>query len=235
MSKNQHPVIFRDSRKEKRELEDKKLGEIKNIDTVRQPENIENKINDFSPIGVGLMSKESLEKRIEEANILKKIDKFSLSYIEDYEEEEAKRLIEESLGFEPFHVVGWQIAVKVFTRPEELKPFKTEDGRMVSIVIPEEARAHDKFVNCVGLVLNQGPLCYTGKYFQESIFMRIFRFLFGQFMKPSRLVPWCKIGDWVVFDRNAGPQINYRGVPITILEDKNIRGVVPDPTFVSRY
>jgi co-chaperonin GroES (HSP10) len=59
--------------------------------------------------------------------------------------------------------------------------------------------------------------------------------MFGKWMAPSKLVPWCKVGDWVVFDRNAGPQINYRGVPVTIIEDKNIRAVVECPTYVSRY
>jgi hypothetical protein len=43
------------------------------------------------------------------------------------------------------------------------------------------------------------------------------------------------VGDWVIFDRNAGPQINYRGLPVTIIEDKNIHGIVPRPEYVSRY
>lgn len=165
----------------------------------------------------------------------KNIDKFRLSYIEDYEEEEARRLVEESLGFEPIRVTGWQIAVKVYTRPEDVKEIITDSGKKISIYLPNESRAHDKFVNCVGLVINMGVDCYKDKYFVEPLYMQLIRKVFGKWMKPSTKRPWCKIGDWVVFDRNAGPQINYRDVPVTILEDKHIRAVVECPTHVSRY
>lgn len=180
---------------------------------------------------------EYLKERDKELSLKQsqKIDKFKLSYIEDYEEEEAKKLIEECLGFEPIRTCGFNMAVKVYVRPQDVRQVVRSDGSVVSLYLPDEARAHDKFVNCVGLVISQGPLCYIGDFFQEHWAKRLVRKFFGDFMKPSKLVPWCKVGDWVVFDRNAGPQVNYRGVPVTLIHDKHVRSVVPDPTYVTRY
>lgn len=217
--------------KEKLESEDKKLGK----DIKKEPDNS----NNVSSPPTLHKNKDAASQWSEDKEISVKdsqrIDKFSLSYIEDYEEEEAKKLIEECLGFEPIRTCGFNMAVKVYVRPEDVHEFTRPDGKKVSLYLPDEARAHDKFVNNVGLVISQGPLCFIGDFFQEKWQMRLLRKLFGKFMKPTKLVPWCKVGDWVVFDRNAGPQINYRGLPVTLIHDKYVRAVVPKPTYVSRY
>lgn len=175
-------------------------------------------------------------KIFEQPTINTKIDRFKTSYVEDHEVEEAKKIIEESLGFEVPRVCGYHMVVKIFVRPEDVHEFTDEKGNKKSIYLPESATAQDKFRSCVALVLNQGPECYTGKRFQENPVIRFFRKtgLFKSWLGPIRKRPWCKVGDWVVIARNAGPQVNYRGMPVTYLPDDQIFGVVPDPTFVTR-
>lgn len=193
-------------------------------------------IQDGSQSLVQQKDKNIVEKgqEINEVNS-RKIDKFRLSYIEDYEEEDAKRLIQESLGFEPIRTIMWQVAIKVYVREEDIRQITTDDGRKISIYLPESATAHDKFVNCVGLVISMGPSACKGPAFEEPLYMKVLRLIFGRWMKPTRYPVPFKIGDWVLFDRNSGPQVNYRGVPVTITEDKYVRAVVADPTYVSRY
>lgn len=180
-------------------------------------------------------ARERIENVKEYTDKSSRIDRFKLSYIEDYEEDEAKRQIEEALGFEPIRVTWWQIAIKVYVRPEEVRRFKTDDGREIGIYIPDEARAHDKFVNNVGLIMNIGPLAFLAKPFQEPLPIQIWRYFFGRWMKPSPYKRPFKVGDWVVFDRNSGPEVNYRGVPVVLTEEKFVRAVIEDPSFVTRY
>lgn len=165
-----------------------------------------------------------------------KIDRFKTSFVEDCEVEEAKKIITEQLGFEPPRACGYHMAVKIFVRPEDVHEFTDEHGNKKSIYLPAMSTAQDKFRSCVALVLNQGPECYTGKRFKENPLIRFFRItgLFKSWLGPIRKRPWCKVGDWVVIARNAGPQVNYRGMPVTYLPDDQIFGVVPDPTFVTR-
>lgn len=149
-----------------------------------------------------------------DATVVNRIDKFRLSFIEDYEEEEACKLIEESLGFERPRPVGYRMAVKIYTRPEDVVKVKGPDGKERSLYLPAVVRADDKFKNCSALVVAQGPDCYKD---------------------PKRTsAPWCKVGDWVVIARNAGPQVNYKGVPMTIIPDDAVYLIIQDPNDVTR-
>lgn len=160
--------------------------------------------------------------------------KFQLSFIEDYEEETAKQQIEDHLGFPPPRCAAYMMAVKIYVRPDEIREFVGPDGKTRSIYLPAMATANDKYRSCVGLVLSQGPEAYTGKRFEEPLYMKVIRKFFGKWMKPTKKVPWCKVGDWVVFARQAGPQVNYRGVPLTYIPDEAIFDIVSDPEHVTR-
>lgn len=230
-------IVYHDSRKEKAEKE--RLDELKKV---KEAEALKAK---EVPIIMNTPKKEILaSEKIAESKQLyvtpdskvKKdlINKFKLSYIEEYEEQEAKRQIEDALGFEPLRVTGWQIAVKVFERPEDFHEFVTETGERKVIYLPDTLTSHDKFINPVGLVINMGPDCYKGPAFQGPMYLRILRKFFGRWMKPDTFVPWCKVGDWVIFHRNAGPQIKYRDHPVTIIEDKHILSVVACPSYVQK-
>src|SRR5579859_5957784 len=146
----------------------------------------------------------------------------SYSYIEPHEEQEAIRIIEEKLGFPRPRVTGYFIAVKIFLADEKIITKKNSVGKDIqiavpdgynpetekvyvnksdgTIVLPEHVVEERKFRNCSGLILAMGPLAYKGKKFEGS-------------------GPWCKVGDWVMFPRNEGHQINYRGIPMQIIPD----------------
>lgn len=162
------------------------------------------------------------------------LDKFRLSFIEKHEEAEAKQYIEKLLGFEAPRVSAYHMAVKIFVRPEETQEITKDNGEKIRIYLPSIVTAHDKYRNCVALVVSQGPEAYQHKRFRENIFIRFLRKFFNKWMPPQRKKPWCKVGDWVIMARNAGPQINYRGVPMTIIPDDQIYGVIEDPNFVTR-
>ena len=138
------------------------------------------------------------------------------SYIEDFEEEEAKQFIEEELGFESIKAFSKQIVVKIFVRPEEISTFTTAEGKTVSIVIPEMYLANDKYTNFTALVLDIAKDCYTDEEYKET-------------------GPWCKVGDWVIIPRNVGTQQDYRGVTVQVIPEHAIYCVAEDPTYVERY
>lgn len=145
------------------------------------------------------------------------------SFIEPHEEQEAKDFIEKHLGFPAPRCVGWQMAVKIYIREEDIheakdesgKPILGADGKPIKIYLPSSIRTGEKFISCVGLVVSQGPDCYKGERFKES-------------------GPWCKVGDWVMFPRHEGTQISYRGIPMFVINDDKVKMVVEDPTYVTR-
>jgi len=157
-----------------------------------------------------------------------------LSFIEDWEEEEAKKLIEEELGFERPRVSGWLLAVKVWTRPEDIHSFVDDQGNAKSIVLPTMITNEDRYRSCTGLVLAMGPDCYNDSRFVEPLYMRVIRSLFWWCMPPSKKAPLCKVGDWIVFPRNEGVQVTYRGVPMQYIPDDKVLGIVSDPSHVTR-
>ena len=136
------------------------------------------------------------------------------SFVEEHELEENKKLIKEHLGFEPPRVVGFNMCVKIYVRPNEIVTSKGEDGVVRKFYLPDSVTAHDRFRSCVALVCAQGNECYTAPQFQG--------------------IRWCNVGDWIVIPRNEGIQINYRGVPMQFIQDINMYAVVEDPTYVTR-
>lgn len=160
--------------------------------------------------------KEFLQKESEKTDVNKSrnIDKFRFSYIEEYEEEEAIRQVEEALGFPRMRPPGYMMAVKVYVRPEDIHEFVKEDGTKGFIALPESVSGREKWSSCVALVLAQGPDAYAHPKFNGY--------------------KWCKIGDWIVFPRNAGTQVNYRGIPIQYIPDDTVLDIVADPSWVTR-
>jgi hypothetical protein len=163
-------------------------------------------------------------RETQEQIINKRVDKYRLSYIEDYEEDEARKQIEELLGFEAPRVCGFHMAVKIYVRPDQI-----EGG----IYIPDMVTANDRFRNCTALVIAKGSECYSSGRFTESLTKKILRVFFSKWMPPVKK-PWCKVGDWIVFPRNEGPQINYRGIPMQIIPDDKCYMIIQDPTHVTR-
>jgi len=145
------------------------------------------------------------------------------SFIEPHEEQEAKDLIEKTLGFPAPPTCGYYITLKVHVRSNKVVAITNEDGspRLMSdgtqayLEIPDYTTANDKYTQYVGLVISVGSEAYKGKRFRKS-------------------GPWCKVGDWVVFGRQEGPHFLYRDVPFAMVPDDKIYMVVPDPSYVTR-
>lgn len=142
----------------------------------------------------------------------------TLSFIEPYEEQVAKDLIDQSfiqMTGKPFDMrpAGYLVALKIYVRAEELKTIKRDDGTEATIYLPDIVRAEDKFQSCAALVCAMGPEAYQGEKFKDS-------------------GPWCKVGDWVMIPRYEATALSYRGVAMALLPDDRILAVIADPTDV---
>lgn len=191
-----------------------KRSQNKNIVIKHTPEQIAIENQRLADEHLKLLREEELRIHGVDASKARSVDSFRLSYIEDYEEADAIKMIEDLLGFERPRPTGYHIAVKIYVRDEDVGKLYDKDGRETLLYAPAQVSAHDKFRNCSALVLAIGPDAYRGS-----------KFISG---------PWVRVGDWVVIARNGGPQVNYRGVPVTFIPDDNIYCVIPDPTFVTR-
>ena len=146
---------------------------------------------------------------------MKNLNRSISSYIEDFEEEEAKKFIEEELGFPALKGFSKKLVVKIFVRPEEISTFKTAEGKTVSIVLPEMFLANDPYTNFTALVIHVAQDCYTDEEYKET-------------------GPYCKVGDWIIIPRNVGTQQNYRGVTVQVIPEHAVYCVVEDPSYVER-
>jgi co-chaperonin GroES (HSP10) len=142
----------------------------------------------------------------------------SLSYIEPHEAKEVDELIIKELGFEPPRPCGYQILVKIYTRPEDYHTIQREDGTTVSILLSNIYTSNDKWSSCVGLVMKLGPDAYKT----------------GHFKRNSSNMVWCRPGDFVIIPRHEGTLITYKDIPFMILPDDRILAVVQDPQDVRR-
>ena len=137
--------------------------------------------------------------------------KQSLGYVTAEEEDTVKKMIFDSLGFEPPIMTGWHLLIKLWVNDDELQEFEQEDGSKVKLYIPEEVRNGEKFQSVTGLVIAMGDECYTDK-------------------KKK----WCRIGDFVGFPRHAGTQVYFEGVPCMVLDDDKMFCIVKDPRSLTR-
>lgn len=148
----------------------------------------------------------------------------SVGYVTPDEVPEAKKLIDAqfvALTGKPFgyRPTGYFIALKIYIRPEELKKVKKDDGTEGVIYLPDTVRADEKYTSCAALVCAVGPQAYRGKHADGSD-----RYPEG---------PWCQPGDWVAIPRHESFLVSYRGVPMALLPDDKILGVIEDPTDIS--
>lgn len=151
------------------------------------------------------------------------VKEFSMSHIEPYEEEKAKKLVldhfEQLTGKRMMpRPAGYMVAVKIYVRPEEMKEITREDGSKTTLYLPSVATREDKFSSVSALVVALGPQAYKGKNH------------LGEDRFPEG--PWCKVGDFVAIPRNEGFLFNYRGVTMSLLPDDKIMAIIEDPTDV---
>lgn len=137
----------------------------------------------------------------------------TLSKIEAHEEAEAKAAIDEqfiALTGKPIDLqpAGYFVAMKVWVPEDHIV---TEGG--AKLYMPETFRDERKYTSGVALVCAMGPEAYKGDRYKES-------------------GPWCKVGDWVMFQRYEAIALSYRGVAMAIIPDDRILAVISDPTEI---
>jgi len=149
----------------------------------------------------------------------------TLSYIEPHESALAEELIIKELGFEPPRPCGYQILVKIYTRPEDYKELITETGEKKMLYLPEAYGQQDKWSSCVALVVRLGPTAYkTGHHRRNN----------SDSTQAGEPLVWCQPGDFVIIPRHEGTMFTYKKVPFMTLPDDRILNVVQDPQDVSR-
>lgn len=146
-----------------------------------------------------------------------------LSFIDSKEEEEARALIAEQLGFKPPRPAHWNILVKIHYKDEDLtvandkygKPILGLNGQPLLTVREESRRITERWSNLTALVLAVGPSAYQGDLFKDS-------------------GPSCKVGDYVLIPRSEGANFSYKTVAMQILPDDKVFAVIDNPEDVTR-
>lgn len=108
------------------------------------------------------------------------------------------------------HVPGWRLLIEPM-RPQE----KSEGG----IHYADETIKNKEIIQCIGLVLTVGELCYQHEKFDGK--------------------PLTKAGDWVIYSMTAGLRIPYtwrnETRTLLLLNENDIRAVINHPERVRFY
>jgi co-chaperonin GroES (HSP10) len=97
----------------------------------------------------------------------------------------------------------------ILVRPVSVKK-KTKGG----ILIPDALQDDMSYLTTVGKVLAVGETAYKESHTTDSRF-------------PNGA--WCKVGDYVTYDKNVGTKLYYKGIQLISMYDDAIRMVVEDP------
>jgi len=93
----------------------------------------------------------------------------------------------------------------ILVRPVTIKT-KTKGG----IILPEKARDDISYLTTVGRVLKVGVLAYEDTS----------KFLAG---------PWCRVGDYVCYQKLVGTKFVYKGIKLLLLFDDQILMKIDNP------
>lgn len=137
----------------------------------------------------------------------------TLSKVEPHEEQFARDLVNEQfieMTGRPIDLApaGFFVALRLYIPPEA-----KELGNGKKLYLADSHRDERKFTSAVALVCALGPDAYNGERFKDC-------------------GPWCKVGDWVMFNRYEGNALSYRGVPMVLLPDDRVLAVVSDPADI---
>lgn len=128
--------------------------------------------------------------------------------------EEMKAFAISELGCEAPDVPGWRIFLKSYIRDEAYKEIVKEDGTKGTLWLAPQTREEDKYRTIAGRVIAMGPLCYNENRFQG--------------------IPWCKVGDWVIFSTSNGKHRYHNNHSCYLIDDDKIDYPTSDPTLAIR-
>ena len=114
----------------------------------------------------------------------------------------------------PIRAVGWRLVID---------PIHIEDTTDGGIMLAPEIVRAQEYLRYVGQVVDIGPVAYSDEKFGG--------------------VPWCKVGDWIAFNRNTGQEVvaelpddrsdGGRKIGVyRIINDDDVMGIIPDPRAI---
>jgi len=130
----------------------------------------------------------------------------SLSYITPEERDQARRYVEEHLGFSVPPLKGKDIAVKLWVREEDVILGVNPEGKEIRLSIPQTVRCDEQLHGCVGLVVGRGEECR-----EDGI----------------------QVGDFVLMPRYEGTACQIKGVPLRVISSEQLYGVIQDPACIT--
>ncbi len=153
----------------------------------------------------------------------------NVSFVEDHEQIQAQSVIDEQFRAltktflpqefpngvtfrEQNNLTRYFCAVKIYIRPEEMKTIVNDDGDRVTLYLPDQVRAEDKYQSCVGLVVSLGPQAFEDKEGNPR---------------------GCKyrVGDWICFPRTDIIRMDFCGIALGVMTDDRAVIVTKDPRF----
>jgi hypothetical protein len=130
----------------------------------------------------------------------------TVSFIAPQERTQARRLIEDSLGFSLPVLKGREIAVKLWVREEDIILGLNPQGEKIRLAVPQTVYCEDSAHSCAGLVIGRGHHC------------------------PDDSV---QVGDFVLMPRYEGTSCVMQGVPLRLIALDKLYGVIRDPERIS--
>lgn len=128
------------------------------------------------------------------------------SYITPQEREQARRYVEEHLGFSVPPLKGRDMAIKLWVREEDVIAGKDHNGQEIRLCIPQTLRCDDPLHGCVGLVVGLGEECR-----EDGV----------------------QVGDFVLMPRYEGTACQIKGVPVRVISSEHLYGVIQDPACIT--
>lgn len=142
-----------------------------------------------------------------------------LPHVEAHEQAAAEFIVYERVkalcGKYPPRIAGYYVAIMIHQRDTSKKVTRDDGTEVEFFTHTDITRTEDKYQSMVGLVVGVGSSAYKGQNFDGSP-----RFPDG---------PWVSPGQWCIFPRYEGVMCTYRNLPLLIVPDDKILGVVEDP------
>jgi co-chaperonin GroES (HSP10) len=103
-------------------------------------------------------------------------------------------------------IPGWHVLIRLY-----VKPIKTKGGIYLTPKIQEE----EIYSRPVGLVVAISPSAYKDSRYKDT-------------------GPWCKLGEWRVFERHNGYRIFIDGIAYWYLPEDAVGMRVNDPSIITK-
>lgn len=120
-----------------------------------------------------------------------------------------------------FDVFGDNVLIRPYQPP---KDHKVAGGKF-KIILPDQVDHDRHYLQLTGQLVKVGNLAFhdpnvkpeDGKFYPHGYFQN----------------KWAKEGDWVLFPRNSGQKLKYKGVKFVLMKDTFLLGKIANPEDIS--